>query len=190
VEGAVQGGARDSIQPNGTQPDKPQDDGNLEHRAASDSESASQQSKSPVLPIESSPNPVHENASRLAGNNTLGVDIRKAQQHHDDDIYDATPRLNNEPTSDALKAREIVRTVSDDSLAEKAKVKEVPKGKGFTAELEDTADAHQRRVRLAAQEEKIWLDPEDDPNYQPQMSATSYPGQEWNPYGDPDFFEE
>ncbi|KAG6002238.1 hypothetical protein E4U21_003298 [Claviceps maximensis] len=50
------------------------------------------------------------------------------------------------------------------------------------AELEDTFGAHQRRTRLAGQEEKIWCDPEEDAAFRPRMTATSYPGQEWNPY--------
>ncbi|KAJ6779719.1 hypothetical protein PWT90_02062 [Aphanocladium album] len=52
------------------------------------------------------------------------------------------------------------------------------------AELEDTAEARQRTIRLDGQEEKIAYDPEEE---NPKMSATSYPGQEWNPYGEPGF---
>lgn len=53
------------------------------------------------------------------------------------------------------------------------------------AELEDTEEAHRRKMRLASQEEKIHFDPnaDSDGEVPPQMSATSYPGQEWNPYG-------
>ena len=54
----------------------------------------------------------------------------------------------------------------------------------FVSELEDTEEARKRAIRLASQEEKIFYEPEDDT---PQMNATSYPGQEWNPYGEPDF---
>ncbi|KAH7309137.1 hypothetical protein B0I35DRAFT_94076 [Stachybotrys elegans] len=54
---------------------------------------------------------------------------------------------------------------------------------GPRVELEDTEEARKRAIRLASQEEKILYDPEDDPNHMPVMSATSYPGQEWNPYG-------
>ena len=53
------------------------------------------------------------------------------------------------------------------------------------AELEDTEEAHKRKMRLQSQEEKIYYDPEDD--REPTMSATSYPGQEWNPYGMPEY---
>ncbi|PFH57708.1 hypothetical protein XA68_14671 [Ophiocordyceps unilateralis] len=51
------------------------------------------------------------------------------------------------------------------------------------AELDDTAERYIRSRRLEAQEEKIAYREEDADDYQPQMSATSYPGQEWSPYG-------
>ncbi|KAL0776638.1 hypothetical protein CaCOL14_007925 [Colletotrichum acutatum] len=70
------------------------------------------------------------------------------------------------------------------------------RGKSTRAELEDTEDERQRTMRREAQEEKILVDPyeelssggvkyrkEEEPADVPQMSATSYPGQEWNPYG-------
>lgn len=157
-------------------------------RSASDIGSVSQQSKSPVPQIESTTRT--EDKSTARSENNLGVDIAKAKQHKDDDIYDATPRLNKDNTGEDAKSREIERKVSEDSLKAKAKAKDGAKTTEHVVELEDTANAHERRVRLASQEEKIWLDPEDDPNYQPQMSATSYPGQEWNPYGEPDFLDE
>ncbi|KAH7158254.1 hypothetical protein B0J13DRAFT_435046 [Dactylonectria estremocensis] len=52
------------------------------------------------------------------------------------------------------------------------------------AELEDTEEAHRRKLRLNSQEEKIHYNPDEDSDGElpPQMSATSYPGQEWNPY--------
>jgi hypothetical protein len=138
--------------------------------------------------MEMTPKTVDKPATPLT-NNHLEVDVSKAKEHHDDDIYDATPRLNKNKSKGGARSLEMERSVSEDSLAEKVKKSEAPKTNAFTAELEDTADAHQRRVRLASQEEKIWLDPEDDPSYLPQMSATSYPGQEWNPYGEPDFLD-
>lgn len=175
---------------------QPNIDSSMASRSVSDVESHSQQSKSPAPQAESPPQikaalkTEDHTATRSANSNNLGVDVAKAKQHHDDDIYDATPRLNKDDPGEGAKAPEMERQVSEDSLKEKTK-KEGPKTKSeFTAELEDTAGAHERRVRLASQEEKIWIDPEDDPNYQPQMSATSYPGQEWNPYGDPDFLDE
>lgn len=78
--------------------------------------------------------------------------------------------------------------VSDDSLERKAKL-DKPKATMTTAtehvaELEDTAEARQRTLRIDGQEEKIAYDPEEE---NPKMTATSYPGQEWNPYGEPGF---
>jgi len=54
-------------------------------------------------------------------------------------------------------------------------------------------EEHKRKMLLAAQEEKIPVFPEEPAAEEaaekkaeeaPQMSATSYPGQEWNPYGE------
>lgn len=61
-------------------------------------------------------------------------------------------------------------------------------GTSFHAELEDTEDARKRTLRINSQEEKIHYDPnaDSDGEVPAQMSATSYPGQEWNPYGMPD----
>ncbi|KAG8671843.1 hypothetical protein FPOAC2_05204 [Fusarium poae] len=58
-------------------------------------------------------------------------------------------------------------------------------GPSFHAELENTEDARKRTLRLNSQEEKIHYDPnaDSDGEMPAQMSATSYPGQEWNPYG-------
>ncbi|RBR19136.1 hypothetical protein FVER53590_02548 [Fusarium verticillioides] len=66
-----------------------------------------------------------------------------------------------------------------------------PKSRGgpsFHAELEDTEGARKRTLRIDSQEEKIHYDPnaDSDGEVPPQMSATSYPGQEWNPYGMPE----
>lgn len=58
------------------------------------------------------------------------------------------------------------------------------KAEEHTVELEDTEEARKRTMRIASQEEKIAFDPNEN---EPQMSATSYPGQEWNPYGEPGF---
>lgn len=56
---------------------------------------------------------------------------------------------------------------------------------------DDTLRAQQPRHNVAEPEEKILVDqpaelpaaPDDDDDGIPVMSATSYPGQEWNPYG-------
>jgi serine/arginine repetitive matrix protein 2 len=121
--------------------------------------------------------------------NNLAIDVEKSKQDTDDNIYDATPRLRQETTGNS-------QGVSDQSSANETKQptpepKTVPpiNTAGETdasppMELEDTADARQRTIRMDAQEEKIFYDPEGDI---PKMSATSYPGQEWNPYGEPEF---
>ncbi|KAF5023666.1 hypothetical protein F66182_4286 [Fusarium sp. NRRL 66182] len=61
-------------------------------------------------------------------------------------------------------------------------------GPSFHAELENTEEARKRTLRIDAQEEKIHYDPnaDSDGEVPPQMSATSYPGQEWSPYGMPE----
>jgi serine/arginine repetitive matrix protein 2 len=65
------------------------------------------------------------------------------------------------------------------------------RGKSNRAELENTEEERRRKLRMEAQEEKIPVeDPVEDTIVgvkgdnvdRPQMSATSYPGQEWNPY--------
>lgn len=121
----------------------------------------------------------------------------KPKQDDEADLYDSTPRLKHEQTDST-------RVVSDDSgdsgktvdaktadmsktskgKAEESKEKKLEPDGSFAMELEDTADARMRTMRLDAQEEKIFYDPEGDI---PKMSATSYPGQEWNPYGEPEF---
>ncbi|TDZ38371.1 hypothetical protein C8035_v007254 [Colletotrichum spinosum] len=142
----------------------------------------------------------------------LSVNVQKANQEAPDDIYDSTPRLPPGPMPPAAKPLASSRTgdsqVSESSADEAPRnathtngnangkgTKALTHGKSTRAELEDTEDERMRTMRLEAQEEKILVDPyeekqssgnkfrkEDDPEA-PQMSATSYPGQEWNPYG-------
>ncbi|KAH0422579.1 hypothetical protein CcaCcLH18_12741 [Colletotrichum camelliae] len=143
----------------------------------------------------------------------LSVNIQKANQDtSDSDIYDATPRLPSGPLPPPAKPITVTSTgqsqVSESSADEAprnathtngnangAGVTALARGRSTRAELEDTEDERMRTMRLEAQEEKILVDPyeekqssgnkyrkEDDPEA-PQMSATSYPGQEWNPYG-------
>jgi hypothetical protein len=85
----------------------------------------------------------------------LGIDVQKAQQDKEVNMNDATPKAATAPRGD----------------------EGVP---GVNVELEDTEEARKRTIRLEAQEDKILADPEEET---PQMSATSYPGQMWNPYG-------
>ncbi|KAF4973212.1 hypothetical protein FZEAL_9387 [Fusarium zealandicum] len=83
------------------------------------------------------------------------------------------------------------KAVSPESNGNGAAIKAGPQVPAFQAELENTEDARKRRIRLDTQEEKIHYDPNADSDGEaaPQMSATSYPGQEWNPYGVPDYGE-
>lgn len=110
---------------------------------------------------------------------SLGIDVEKAQQLEEDDLYSATPRkVENgvQPT--------VSRTMSNEqaeSSAAGAAHANVKRSNTVMAELEDTEEARKRAIRLASQEEKIFYEPEDET---PKMSATSYPGQEWNPFGE------
>ncbi|KFA53603.1 hypothetical protein S40293_07514 [Stachybotrys chartarum IBT 40293] len=108
----------------------------------------------------------------------LGIDVgSKAQQDTEVSLHDIRPTLG--ASSAGTSNSDVSRTTVGDSGP---RVKE-SMDDGPRAELEDTEEARKRTQRLEAQEEKIFCDPEDDPNHMPQMSATSYPGQEWNPYG-------
>jgi hypothetical protein len=113
---------------------------------------------------------------------SLGIDIEKAQQLEEDDLYSATPRkLENglQPTVSRTMSNEEAETSA--AGAAQANVK---RSNTVVAELEDTEEARKRAIRLASQEEKIFYEPEDET---PRMSATSYPGQEWNPFGEQEF---
>jgi hypothetical protein len=128
----------------------------------------------------------------------LRVNVHKANQDAHDDIYDATPR--KQPLERQRTGESQISISSTEEAARKAngaakKSKGPPKVirvNSTRAELEDTEDERKRSIRLEAQEEKILYDPnEDGPSSvgrrkeeaeAPQMSATSYPGMEWNPY--------
>ncbi|GAB0136200.1 hypothetical protein EsDP_00004512 [Epichloe bromicola] len=99
-------------------------------------------------------------------------DMNEARQR--DDTYDAAAGLNKgkESEGESSKTRAPERKVSQDGLSAKPKTKQAPPS---TAEP------------AAAQEEKIWCDAEDGADCLPRMAAASYPGQEWNPYEDPDY---
>jgi hypothetical protein len=130
----------------------------------------------------------------------LGIDVERSRVASEEDLYDATPRLKPEergkltvsPPSEVSKTS-TGESYHHDRLASRNashRSSGPNRSNGTTkslAELEDTADARQRTIRINSQEEKIYYDPEDDPDRAPQMSATSYPGQEWNPYGLPEY---
>ncbi|KAM0569586.1 hypothetical protein ACHAO3_008911 [Verticillium nonalfalfae] len=149
----------------------------------------------------------NSNPSTPAGRN-LNINVQSANHGDHDDIYDSTPRRPIEPlkptiTGDsqvsagsneerqALQARREAEAAG--ASADQAKTT-LARDKSTRAELEDTEDERKRSIRLEAQEEKILYDPDEDyalvtdgdaarkdPDA-PLMSATSYPGMEWNPY--------
>ncbi|KAJ6442346.1 Chromosome segregation in meiosis protein 3 [Purpureocillium lavendulum] len=181
------------LQPNagGHNPSGPRSHSSDGSHVSADEATVSQQSRSPE------PSVTDKSVSR---NNNLGIDVDKAKKLTEDNIYDATPRLNNNSGGGSHKQRpaKLSRAVSGETIDSQGEVKEhavvVHDGddgdnEGPTAELDDTADRYERSRRLESQEEKILYKPEDQEDFLPQMSATSYPGQEWNPYGEPGFGE-
>ena len=137
-------------------------------------------------------------------NANLSVDVAKAEADKEEDIYDATPRVvqhakmgqqsperpqaagNTTPTAAAsapAPATTAASTIKPVAPSPEPKKAGPVVGKSFAMELEDTEEARKRTIRLDSQEEKIYYDPADDDD-NPTMSATSYPGQEWNPYGE------
>lgn len=122
------------------------------------------------------------------GGHKLEVDVQKANNDAEDDIYDATPRVTKDATGESSAPSQVSRLTSGDAREGEEKAKAVAKTDAtqHTAELEDTEDVRARTMRLDAQEEKILYFP-DEEGEEPTMSATSYPGQEWNPYGEPEF---
>ncbi|KAK1255773.1 hypothetical protein MKX07_008032 [Trichoderma sp. CBMAI-0711] len=118
----------------------------------------------------------------------LDIDVDKARQLVEENLYDATPKVVPSGTDNSNEASGSSEAVPKDEI-ETSKAAEVkpdlpPASTGVVAELEDTEEARKRAIRLASQEEKIYYEPED---FEPKMSATSYPGQEWNPFGEPEF---
>lgn len=116
----------------------------------------------------------------------LSVDVEKSKLGvvEEDDIYNSTPRRVRDQESEHVEPgpSEVSRSTTGESSLRGLPSEEDSKPR---AELEDTEEARKRAIRLASQEEKIYYNPEDDK--EPQMSATSYPGQEWNPYGMPEY---
>ncbi|KAL7930365.1 hypothetical protein V8C35DRAFT_313058 [Trichoderma chlorosporum] len=134
------------------------------------------------------PSPKPDGISDSSRASNLGIDVEKAQQLVEDDIYAATPKVVPNATADSgnpFAASPSANNLEAESSAVAAGKKVMPPANnGVMAELEDTEEARKRAIRLASQEEKIFYEPED---YEPKMSATSYPGQEWNPFGEPEF---
>ena len=123
-----------------------------------------------------------------AAASNLGIDVEKARLLVEDNLYDATPKVVPSGTENSHEASGVPQIVSkeeaESSREAETKTGVTPVSTGVVAELEDTEEARKRAIRLASQEEKIYYEPED---FEPKMSATSYPGQEWNPFGEPEF---
>lgn len=98
-----------------------------------------------------------------------------------DASHETTPRLKQDPTGSSHNTSEISKSNTGSSLTS---VGGGSKAADVHMELEDTNPARMRTMRMDGQEEKIFYEPEPE---MPKMTATSYPGQEWNPYGEPEF---
>jgi len=140
-------------------------------------------------------NPTPTPAPRSAARNRLGLDTSTEQTRISNDTDEATPLKPLPAASEEAKGG----AGSGSSTNQPNKANGSPpattltRGKSNRAELEDTEDDRLRNIRREAQEEKILVGESDNagatkggPNAEeaeaPMMSATSYPGQEWNPY--------
>jgi hypothetical protein len=124
----------------------------------------------------------------------LSAEADRPKHVDEENIFDATPRVKQQETGDSSSQgiSEVSRATTVDTVARtkskgkgKADAAQDPvaaaRGSSHTAELPDSSEEYQRTMRLQSQEEKIFYEPEDEA---PKMVATSYPGQEWNPYGE------
>ncbi|KAI1502082.1 hypothetical protein F5X99DRAFT_172362 [Biscogniauxia marginata] len=146
---------------------------------------------------------------------SMNVNIDRANEFRkdsDDDIYDATPRMNNaHPQEDHMhentkyagseKGRVITNGVT---VTGAGAIFGAAAGGNSSASFlsgpedsdpEDITPQREQKITLNMEpEEKILVDQpvelaavNDDDDGIPMMSATSYPGQEWNPYGAGEF---
>ncbi|PHH88030.1 hypothetical protein CDD83_8079 [Cordyceps sp. RAO-2017] len=148
---------------------------------------ASRHSQSPTTPTAS-----HPSAAGSANKTAEAVTEDGQVKRHlgeDGSGRRGSPSRNGE-VADASRQRSAseLRTARGDG-ARTQEAKKSAEREGPAVELDDTADRYARSRRLESQEEKILYRPEEADDYQPQMSATSYPGQEWNPYGEMGFGE-
>ncbi|KAI0599523.1 hypothetical protein F4775DRAFT_114409 [Biscogniauxia sp. FL1348] len=154
--------------------------------------------------------PVHHQVSETS----MNVDVERANEFKkdaEDDIYDATPRLNSSHLRDN-EDQDHMQENTKYAGSEKGRVMMVngvvvPGGAGsrstssFLSGPEDSDTEGDVAPEVAIHgshvepEEKILVDQpvelaavnDDDDDGMPMMSATSYPGQEWNPYGAGEF---
>jgi serine/arginine repetitive matrix protein 2 len=133
-----------------------------------------QGSRDTYIKLASHPDQVVENKTGLTGGPAPNLGIHMGQAEQQRGIGSNTAASNS--GSDVSRS-----TINQQQQS--ARGKEAADD-GPRVELEDTEEARKRTERLAMQEEKIFCNPEDDPFHMPEMKATSYPGEEWNPYGE------
>jgi len=142
-------------------------------------------SGSPSLAKPSSIFSNHTGAESKGVSRHVSVSQQEQQQHSKPSSVDAshetTPRLKQDATGSSHNASMISKSNTGSSLTS---VGDGSKPTDVHMELEDTNAARMRTMRMDGQEEKIFYEPEPE---MPKMTATSYPGQEWNPYGEPEF---
>lgn len=109
--------------------------------------------------------------------------VASAESGRSEDLNASEESSQNEVTRDATEATSATSQATGGNDGQQT---------DFHAELDDTEDARKRTMRLETQEGLIHYDPgaDSDGEPAPQMSATSYPGQEWNPYGMPEYWNE
>ncbi|KAI5924578.1 hypothetical protein F4810DRAFT_130629 [Camillea tinctor] len=152
--------------------------------------------------------PVHHQVSETS----MNVNIERANEFKkdaEDDIYDATPRLGsshlsgdqdqNTKYASSEKGRAMMVNGAAAGVAVGVGVGAVTQSTNSFLEDSDTEGDVAPEVAIntghVEPEEKILVDQpvelaavnDDDDDGLPMMSATSYPGQEWNPYGAGEF---
>lgn len=142
----------------------------------------STKSQAPTLPMPNFTSDSTEGGFMAAAENTNRGLFSKPDESHGVPLSPPTAMTNNVSTGSTGQSSSGVG-----DMAARSQPK-VGRGPSFHAELEDTEDARKRTLRINSQEEKIHYDPnaDSDGEVPVQMSATSYPGQEWNPYGMPE----
>ncbi|KAH7176696.1 hypothetical protein EDB81DRAFT_875496 [Dactylonectria macrodidyma] len=138
-------------------------------------------SLSPPMGADGKTSPAHSHAHSISAvSDVPSVDTNTAQAKRvvsTEEIAGESTREAKDMTSDEEPA--MYRAVRNG-----VPMRSNTRNRNAPAELEDTEEAHRRKLRLNSQEEKIHYNPDEDSDGElpPQMSATSYPGQEWNPY--------
>ncbi|KAI1372432.1 hypothetical protein F4677DRAFT_449335 [Hypoxylon crocopeplum] len=156
-----------------------------------------------------SPEPPGTRPYHQISNNSLNINVDRAndlQEDPDDDIYNATPRVNNPQTqgqdsshentkyAGSEKGRPSINGAVVGGVAAGAVAASVAVDAGSESSSENPTPPPGHIQMHMEPEEKILVDQpvelaavNDDDDGIPVMSATSYPGQEWNPYGAGEF---